>query len=305
MALWRALFPGTPEGIEGTLPFRFENFGTFAGPQDSSTNYDYDKASQEGIWHTAIPGDGYAFRNLDLGAYLYNNELNYVGFHCDGVSTAQMTLEHCATEQIPVFTIKADLTNLAGDILNVICPGGINCTGPIVAHGNVTTNGVFVQNGASTMNGPVSVAGVGDLATEIALAKTLPAKPFDIKHPNKEGQRLRHISLEGPEIAVYFRGKLKDSTIINLPDYWDEFVDKESITVNLTPVGSYQELFMEKIEWGKRIIIKNASGGPINCHYTVYAERNDMEKLIVEYEGESPRDYPGQDWLNLKNEDVN
>ena len=294
MSLWQALFPGgNPQGgVEGTLPFRFENFGTFAGPQFGSTNYDYDKVSQELLWPNFVPGD-FSFRNLDLGAYLYNNEFNYVGFHCDGVSTAQMYLQHSAGN-IPIFNVFANTSNFTGNV-NVI--GNINATGNIVSLGNITSTGIF------SFNGPMQLSGVGDVATEIQLAKTLPAKPFDIKHPNKEGQRLRHISLEGPEIAVYFRGKLKDSTIINLPDYWDEFVDKESITVNLTPVGSYQELFMEKIEWGKRIIIKNASGGPINCHYTVYAERIDMDKLIVEYEGESPKDYPGQDWLNLKVEE--
>ena len=293
MSLWQALFPGNPiGGVEGSLPFRFENFGTFAGPQHSSTNYDYDKVSQELLWPNFVPGD-YSFKNLDLGAYLYNNEFNYVGFHCDGVSTAQMYLQHSAGP-ISIFNIFSRHTNVTGDI---------NTFGSILANGNITAFGNINATGNFNFVGPMQLTGVGNVATEIQLAKTLPAKPFDIKHPNKEGQRLRHISLEGPEIAVYFRGKLKDSTIINLPDYWDGFVDKESITVNLTPVGSYQELFMEKIEWGKKIIIKNASGGPINCHYTVYAERIDMDKLIVEYEGESPKDYPGQDWLNLKVEE--
>ena len=75
---WTKLFPGNPEGgVEGSLPFRFENFGTFAGPQNSSTNYDYDKMSIEGTWTESVPGD-YAFKNVDLGAYLYNNETNYV-----------------------------------------------------------------------------------------------------------------------------------------------------------------------------------------------------------------------------------
>ena len=61
-------------------------------------------------------------------------------------------------------------------------------------------------------------------------------------------------------------------------------------------------MFVETIEWGKNIIVKNREGGSISCHYTVYGERTDMEKLIVEYEGQSPKDYPGQDWLNLGEE---
>jgi len=31
----------------------------------------------------------------------------------------------------------------------------------------------------------------------------------------------------------------------------------------------------------------------IHCFYHVYGERIDGEKLIVEYEGETPADYPG------------
>ena len=282
---WEGLFKYPQAGKEGSLPFRFENFGTFAGPQFDSLNYDYEINSKELAWHTTIPGD-YSFKNLDLGAYLFNNEVNYVGFHCDSVSTAQMTLE-ASYGNIPNFNVFASNVNISGNIKSI---------GDISAVGNITTNGSFI------MNGTLSLTGTGDVNAAIQLAKTLPAKPFDIKHPNKKGHRLRHISLEGPEIAIYYRGKLKDDNIINLPDYWDGFVDKDSITVNLTPVGSYQELFVETIDWGKKIIVKNASGGPINCHYTVYGERIDMEKLIVEYEGESIKDYPGEDWLQVLNQ---
>ena len=139
------------------------------------------------------------------------------------------------------------------------------------------------------------------LDSELATARALPVKPFDISHPTKKGYRLRHVSLEGPEIGVYYRGKLNDNNVIEIPDYWENLIDPESITVNLTPTGSYQELFVEKIEWGKRIIVKNREGGPINCYYTVYAERMDYQKLIVEYEGESMQDYPGEDFLSLNN----
>lgn len=115
-------------------------------------------------------------------------------------------------------------------------------------------------------------------------------KAFDIEHPTKKGWRLRHICLEGPESAVYYRGKMQDTNVIHLPDYWFALVDPESITINLTPIGLYQELYVEKISWGKNIIVKNREGGPIHCHYVIYGERTDGEKLIVEYEG---TEYPG------------
>ena len=117
-------------------------------------------------------------------------------------------------------------------------------------------------------------------------------KDFDIPHPTKEGWRLRHVCVEGPTADVYVRGKLKGSNVIELPEYWRKLVDPETITVNLTPIGSYQELYVDKIEWGTRVTIKTNSGSSINCYYTVYGERVDTDKNIPEYEG-TYNDYPG------------
>ena len=118
-------------------------------------------------------------------------------------------------------------------------------------------------------------------------------KGFDIKHPNKENHRLRHICLEGPEAGVYIRGKLTDSNVIDLPDYWRGLIDPESITVSLTQIGSSQDLIVDKIEWGNKVHIKSGNASAINCFYTIHASRIDGEPLIVEYEGETPAEYPG------------
>ena len=118
-------------------------------------------------------------------------------------------------------------------------------------------------------------------------------KSFDIKHPNKEGQRLRHICLEGPEAGVYIRGRLTETNVIDLPDYWRGLIDPESITVSLTQIGSSQDLIVERIEWGKRVYVRSGNASAIDCYYTIQASRIDGEPLIVEYEGETPADYPG------------
>jgi hypothetical protein len=118
-------------------------------------------------------------------------------------------------------------------------------------------------------------------------------KSFDIPHPTKENYRIRYICLEGPEAEVYFRGKLRNEDVIQLPDYWTGLVDVETIGVNLTPVGRWQELYVDKIEWGTRIIIKNNSGSQVNCDYVVYGVRKDVSKNISVYEGKTPDDYPG------------
>ena len=122
---------------------------------------------------------------------------------------------------------------------------------------------------------------------------TLSRKDFDIPHPTKDGWRLRHVCLEGPEAGVYYRGRLTNDTMINLPDYWDGLVDPATITVSLTQIGSSQDLIVDAIQWGKRIKVRSGTAANIDCYFLVHAERKDGERLIVEYEGTSIDDYPG------------
>lgn len=122
----------------------------------------------------------------------------------------------------------------------------------------------------------------------IALSK----KPFDILHPTKKDHRLRYVCLEGPAAEVYTRGFLNDKNKIQLPDYWKGLVDISSIGVQLTPIKTYQELYVETIDENE-IHIKNNTGGKIMCYFTVTAERKDVEKNIPEYKGLTPNDYPG------------
>jgi len=148
---------------------------------------------------------------------------------------------------------------------SIIGAGLINITGPITSATEVTASGITLTT----------------------------RKPFDIPHPTKKGYRLRHVCLEGPESGVYYRGRLTGQSVIELPEYWRGLVDPETITVTLTQIGSSQDLIIEKIEWGTRVKIKSGNGTGIDCFYLVHAERADGEKLIVEYEGQSPDDYPG------------
>ena len=161
------------------------------------------------------------------------------------------------------------------------------------------SNGVKVNNGAHVTTSHKTITGslnVTENVTAVSFTGNISActgkKDFDISHPTKDGWRLRHVCIEGPTADVYVRGKLKDSNVIELPEYWRKLVHSETITVNLTPIGAYQELYVDEIEWGTRIIIKTNSGSSINCYYTVYGERADTDKNIPEYEG-SYNDYPG------------
>ena len=116
-------------------------------------------------------------------------------------------------------------------------------------------------------------------------------KNFDIPHPTKEGWRLTHSCLEGPEAAVYVRGKLINTNIIKLPEYWKKLVDPNTITISVTPIGSHQNIFVKRFDTTE-IILESTENISIHCFYHIFGERIDTEKLIVEYEG-GIEDYPG------------
>jgi hypothetical protein len=172
--------------------------------------------------------------------------------------------------------------------------GKVNITGKTSFTGKSVTTGKKVVNGNMAVNGRLVVSGnISSPTIEALKIKISTKKGFDIPHPTKQDHRLRYICIEGPAAEVYFRGKLNGSNIIDLPDYWKNLVDIETIGVSLTPFEVYQELLVDKIEWGSRIIIKNNLGGPINCSFVVFAERKDTPKNIAEYQGLTPNDYPG------------
>jgi hypothetical protein len=117
-------------------------------------------------------------------------------------------------------------------------------------------------------------------------------KNFDIPHPSKDGWRLRHTCIEGPSNDVYIKGRIKNQTEINLPSYWKDFVDIQSIVVTLQPIGAHQDIIIKRWDDDK-VYLQSKGGMPIDCFYHIIAERIDGEKLIVEYQGETPADYPG------------
>ena len=162
---------------------------------------------------------------------------------------------------------------VAGRALDV--EGDVNVKGDATLDGDIQQTGNINQTGRFTTTGKVTCG---------SLSSGLP-KSFDIEHPTKgKGWRLRYACIEGPEAGVYYRGRLKNQKVIRLPYYWKDLVSVDSITVQLQPIGAHQDIIVKR--WDDENIYLQAQGGlPINCFYHVYAERNDIDKLEVEYEG--------------------
>ena len=197
-------------------------------------------------------------------------------------------------------TMIGPLTNI--DSTPAVVPGGVSACGffnnspyslavigdAFVADNmDVTTN----VNAGAIVNAGVLVASRGDVVAFCGGHRLSAKKDFDIPHPTKFGWRLTHACVEGPEAAVYFRGRLTNKNEIELPEYWEKLVDIETLTVDLQPIGSHQDIIVKRWD-SKKIYLQSKGNMPIDCFYHVYAERIDTEKLIPEYEG-SIEDYPG------------
>lgn len=153
-------------------------------------------------------------------------------------------------------------------------------------HGNMQVDGLKVNTSItgspSCTLGAITGTTINLSGSITAASGSFTVKPFNIPHPTKEGMRLVHACLEGPENGVYIRGRLTNNNVIEVPDYWSGLVDPETITVTLTQIGSSQDLIVEKIEWGRRIIIRSGNASAIDCYYIINATRKDVVPLPVE-----------------------
>ena len=171
---------------------------------------------------------------------------------------------------------SAEGTVMIGKDSNAGAANALSIKGDTLQTGDVSITGDIVK--------VKNIVASAEVSADILSARL---KPFDIEHPSKKGWRLRYACIEGPEAGVYYRGRLKNQKIIKLPYYWKDLVNVDSITVQLQPIGAHQDIIVKR--WDDENIYLQAQGGlPINCFYHVYAERNDIDKLEVEYEVDKP-----------------
>ena len=163
--------------------------------------------------------------------------------------------------------------------------------------GTGENNSVYIE-GDLYVSGDIDGGNKGRLASRFGTADSL-GKVFDMVHPTKgQGWRLAHACIEGPEVGVYFRGRLRRGKEIFLPKYWKGLVHTNSISVQLQPIGAHQDIIVKR--WDDDKIYLQAMGGmPIDCFYHVYGERKDINPLHVEYEGATWEDYPDPNHRNF------
>ena len=252
---------------------------------DNNTNADYD----------VIFTNGSSALLEDNGQFYYNPStgiLRVPHLTVNGTTTTIDSVQMQAQNAIVFEGATADAYETTLTITDPTADRTItlpNNTGTIALISDITATAVglgSVENTAlSTWAGTSNITTIGNVSTctgmAITGALTATTKSFDIPHPSKKGQRLVHGSLEGAEHGVYFRGKSTQKEF-DLPDYWINLVDYDSITVQLTAIGAMQQLWVEEIKENKVVIGSIQTN--VNFFYLIQAERKDVDKLEVEVE---------------------
>lgn len=231
----------------------------YAGFQDNSTGWaiNFRTAALENVSQT--------ISNCQVGYAVSTN-------------TANSNVLRDASGNFSAGTITAALAGNAASVTNGVYTIGNQSIAGVKTFTNGTastntTTGSMVVTGGVGVSGNVNVGGALNAVT----------KSFLIDHPTRSSMKLQYGSLEGPELGVYVRGKLIDANIIELPNYWTGLVHADSITVNLTACAAGQRLYVDRVE-NNCVYIVNETSKPVTCYYTVYGERKDVDKLVVEIE---------------------
>tara|TARA_B100000945_G_C20156505_1_gene491085 strand:+ start:47 stop:367 length:321 start_codon:yes stop_codon:yes gene_type:complete len=82
-------------------------------------------------------------------------------------------------------------------------------------------------------------------------------------------------------LSVRAKGRLPADGIIEFPQAWANKV-KKPVTIILTPYKTYQQLYVESVQYGRRAVVRNALGGTIQGWYFLVANLKDGEEIDPE-----------------------
>ncbi len=196
-----------------------------------------------------------------------------------------------SNKKLPANTLPGSKLQISGDIefqqiLTTPNDMIITSSGDISL---ISPKGVYVKKNRerSSMSGNLSVEGDITVSGKISAV----SKQFVIQHPlDPENKLLVHSTLEGPELAVFYRGEaqlIKGEATIELPSYFEALTQKKNRTVLLTPIhennSSLSALSASHVTEGKFTVKMIGDSNPSQKFYwEVKAIRSDMPDLEVE-----------------------
>jgi hypothetical protein len=167
-------------------------------------------------------------------------------------------------------------TNIAATSAEV-GPGDIYAEDDLVARGQIIALGNTGGRGVLPAGfGDGSIYAVGDIIAG-------GAKRFCVPHPTEPGIHIAYASLEGPEAGTYVRGTARlvnGEALIELPDHFAMVTHPGGLTVSLTAVGQWLELYVVE-KSTSRIVVREAGGRSGEFDYLVQGVREGFEDFTV------------------------
>jgi hypothetical protein len=128
---------------------------------------------------------------------------------------------------------------------------------------------------------------IGNIRIDGNILKT-GTNSFVQPHPTDPTKEIVYISLEGPEAGTYIRGTaqlVNGEAMISLPEHFSLVTSDEGLTVQLTPVGEWLQLYV--VEKGTHhVIVHEANGKNGQFDYMVQGVRKGYENHQVIQEKE-------------------
>jgi len=116
-------------------------------------------------------------------------------------------------------------------------------------------------------------------------------KNFAVVNPLDSSKAIYFAALEGPEAGTYYRGSAKTvdgKAVIKLPGYFAQMTECENMTVQLTPNGTWSQLFVAEKTPGQ-LVVKVADGAKdVEFDYFVQGVRKGFANYQVERENDLP-----------------
>lgn len=168
----------------------------------------------------------------------------------------------------------SEMLQVAG---NGLIMGTLGST-PLILGTNSTARMTLAAAGGVTVTGNFTVTGT---------------KNFAVVDPGDSKKALYYTALEGPEAGTYYRGTattVNGEVVIELPGYFTRLTESERMTVQLTPVGSWGQVYVAE-KTPEKLVIKVAEGTKdLKFDYFVQGVR----KGYLDYEVERAGAFPVQ-----------
>jgi hypothetical protein len=88
----------------------------------------------------------------------------------------------------------------------------------------------------------------------------LGVKNFATIDPVDDSRAIYYAALEGPEAGTYFRGRgtiVDGEAVIELPEHFTKVTEVEGMTVHLTPIGAWAQLYVAE-STPERLVVRQA-----------------------------------------------